>query len=172
MPDWDQIMADHGPVVWRTARRMVSNHEDAADVMQEAFVAAVRMARRQKVRNWRALLIRLATVRAIDRLRSRGRERGRRTDGVDLTIVAQDGNDVDPTRPVERQELVQRLRNALTDLPIRQAEAFSLRYLSELTYREIAEEMDMETAHVGALLHRARANLRDLLSRQWAGRPE
>jgi RNA polymerase sigma-70 factor (ECF subfamily) len=164
MLDWDRIVARYGPVAWTTALRMVSNREDAADVVQEAFVAAVRMARRQPIRNWRALLIRLATVRAIDRLRSRGREKERRTNGVDLLLHPVEG--CDPTLPPEQAELAARLKAALPQLPPRQAKAFALRYLSDLSYREIAEEMGMETGHVGALLHRARAKLRDLVSVQ------
>jgi RNA polymerase sigma-70 factor, ECF subfamily len=164
MQDWDGIVAKYGPVAWSTALRMVSNREDAADVVQEAFVAAVRMSRRQEIRNWRALMIRLATVRAIDRLRSRGREKDRRTSGVDLCGHADEN--CDPTLAPEQAELAARLKMSLVELPPRQAKAFALRYLSDLSYREIAEEMGMEAGHVGALLHRARAKLRDLVSAQ------
>ena len=61
-------------------------------------------------------------------------------------------------------ELLQRLLQALVELPRQQAEAFCLRYLAELEYREIAETLEINPNSVGAPLHRARESLRQMLS--------
>ena len=53
------------------------------------------------------------------------------------------------------------LRNSLGALSAREAQAFCLRYMNDLDYREIAEELGITTNAAGVLLHRARAKLRD-----------
>jgi len=69
--DWKRIVTEYGPVVWRTAYRLVGNPEDAADCTQETFMAALGMSRRREVRCWPGLLHRIVTSRAIDCLRGR-----------------------------------------------------------------------------------------------------
>ncbi|MEJ2703700.1 MAG: sigma-70 family RNA polymerase sigma factor, partial [Sedimentisphaerales bacterium] len=74
MVDWNTIIEEHGPAVWQTAYRLLGNHADASDCFQETFVSALGFCRRQRVRNFPALLARLATARAIDQLRRRFRQ--------------------------------------------------------------------------------------------------
>ncbi|MGB2822996.1 MAG: sigma-70 family RNA polymerase sigma factor [Phycisphaerae bacterium] len=162
MTDWDTIVTEHAPAVWRTAYRLLSNEADASDCMQEAFVSAVGVARRQAVQNWPALLKRLATTRALDRLRARMRESARRGTLVDMAVVA-DG-DCGPERRSERRELSGRVRQALGRLPGRQAEVFCLRFLSGMSYTEIADHLGLRKSNVGVLLHRARSKLREMLA--------
>src|SRR4051794_38528890 len=78
MTDWEGIVRSHGRAVWRTAWRVLADSADADDCMQEAFVDAVELSRREPVRDWGRLLTRLATSRALDRLRRRIREANRR----------------------------------------------------------------------------------------------
>jgi DNA-directed RNA polymerase specialized sigma24 family protein len=69
MPDWQDILSRDGGAVWQSAYRYLGNRADADECFQEAFLAAFEFSRRQEVQNWRALLKRLAAVRAVDRLR-------------------------------------------------------------------------------------------------------
>ena len=78
MIDWEGILREHGPSVWRTAYRLTANRADAEECFQETFVAALEYVRQGKsVQHWRALLQRIATTRAIDRLRRRATLRNR-----------------------------------------------------------------------------------------------
>ena len=61
--DWEHILRQAGPAVWRTACRLLGSRDDADDCVQDAFAAAVQIARQQSVQNWRALLQRLVTAR-------------------------------------------------------------------------------------------------------------
>ncbi len=79
--DWEEIVSRHGGIVWKTAYRVLGNHADALDCHQDTFLAAVEFSRRQKVRDWPALLQHLATARAIDRLRCRISD-GKHRDGI------------------------------------------------------------------------------------------
>ena len=162
MTDWNTIIDRHGQLVWATACRLVDNHADALDCFQETFLEAVKLARREPVRDWGALLRHLATARALDLLRARCRQRNRTDAMVDPnTLVSQEP---DPGQAAEADELADRLRVALTQLPGDQAEVFCLSCLDSLSYREIGERLKLTTNAVGVLLHRARQRLSELLS--------
>ncbi|TKJ33856.1 MAG: hypothetical protein CEE38_19735 [Planctomycetes bacterium B3_Pla] len=157
--DWQTIIEEHGPAVWRTSYRLLGNHADAADCFQETFVSALGFCRRQRVRNFSALLTRLATARAIDQLRRRFRRSNSEASLADWNAV-QSANP-GPVREAQRQELAAGLQKSLSELPPLEAQAFCLRYLSDMSYRQIAEELGIKANAAGVLLHRARAKLRD-----------
>ena len=87
MVDWQVIIKKHGPAVWQTSYRLLGNHADAADCFQETFVSALEFCRRQRVRNFSALLARLATARAIDQLQRRFRRSRSETDPADWAVL-------------------------------------------------------------------------------------
>jgi RNA polymerase sigma-70 factor (ECF subfamily) len=161
MTDWQAIVTEHGPRLWRTAYRLVGNEADAADAVQETFLSALDYSRGRTVRDWNALLVRLATHRSLDLLRRRRRSEGRAIGLDDWSGVA--GDEADPSHPSINGELTDRLRTALAHLPVRQAEVFCLRAVQELSYRQIAAELDVSLPAVAVMLHRARRTLRRLL---------
>src|SRR5258705_9978452 len=93
MIDWEGIVSRDGPAVWRTAYRLLGNRADADECFQETFLAALSFSRRSIVDNWGALLHRLATARAIDRLRQRQR-RSTRQEMLDFESV--NGHQAEP----------------------------------------------------------------------------
>jgi len=157
--DWNTIIEEHGPAVWQTAYRLLGNHADAADCFQETFVSALGFCRRQQVRNFSALLARLATARAIDQLRRRFRQVQSKTDFADCTAV--ESENACPHLQAEQRELVEKVRQSISELTPQEAQVFCLRYLNDMSYRQIAEQLGMTTNSVGVLLHRARARLRE-----------
>jgi RNA polymerase sigma-70 factor, ECF subfamily len=161
MQDWDQILAQHAGAVWRTAYRLLGNPADADECMQDAFVEAVRVHGREQVRDWGALLRRLATARSLDRLRRRLAERDRLSEGLDLAALPSDGDSPDARK--QRAELSDCLRRALGRLSAEQAQVFCLRHVEEMSYDEIADQMQVSANSVGAILYRARERLRELL---------
>jgi RNA polymerase sigma-70 factor (ECF subfamily) len=160
MPDWQEIIDRDGKAVWQTVYRIVGNQADADECFQEAFLAAWEVSRRQQIQHTRALLVRLATARAVDRLRHR-RRRTLRQKNADWETVA--GHEPMPSQSAEDAELSERLRAALARLAPRQAEVFCLHSLDGLSYQEIAAQMAITVQSVGVLLHRARKQLRLLL---------
>ena len=81
------------------------------------------LARREPVRDWGSLLRHLATVRALDLLRVRCRTRSR-TDAL-ADPAAAVGREADPSQEAEANELAERLRAALAQLPPEQARFFA-----------------------------------------------
>jgi RNA polymerase sigma-70 factor (ECF subfamily) len=158
---WNEIVDEHGPLVWRVAYRLLGNDADAADCYQDAFAAALAISRREVVRNWGALLRRVATTHALDRLRRRLTRAGEQAialaDDAPAASVA-------PAQAAEQREFIDCVRAALAELPDAQAHAFSLACIDELSYEQAAAEMNVTPAYFGVLLHRARGRLRELLA--------
>ncbi len=161
MTDWDQIIRQDGPAVWRTAHRLLGHRADAEECFQEAFVAALEVERREALTSPRALLLRMVTARAMDRLRQRYRRRRREHADADWSVVVSVG--AAPVQHAEAAELSERLREALATLPPNQADAFSLCCLEGWTYQDAAASLRLSPQNVGVLVHRARGKLRDLL---------
>ncbi len=147
-------------MVWRTAHRLLSNEADASDCFQRAFVSALKVEQTKAVRNWPALLRRLVTARALERLRQRYREAAR---SEQLPEAAFDRKTIGPLHAAEASELGQRLREELAGLDSQQAQVFCLACLEGCSYQEIAEELGITVNHVGVLLHRARSSLQEKL---------
>ncbi|MHC4119061.1 MAG: RNA polymerase sigma factor [Planctomycetota bacterium] len=159
MIDWQIIIDEHGPTVWRTAYRLLGNRADAADCFQETFVSALGFCRCRRVRNFSAFLTRLATARAIDQLRRRFRRANVSSGPVGLPDVQ--CTNPGPAQEAQQQELTDGLRESLSELPPREAQAFCLRYFNDMSYRQIADELGINANAAGVLLHRARAKLRE-----------
>ncbi len=161
MTDWKTIVDQYGGLVWATACRLLGNSADAADCFQETFLEAVKVARREPVRDWASLLRHLATARALDLLRVRCRRRNRTDPADPATLTSREAG---PGQQAEAAELADRLCVALTELPPQQAEVFCLSCVEHLTYGEIGARLTLTTGAVGVLLHRARQRLRELLA--------
>jgi len=69
-------------------------------------------------------------------------------------------NNPGPAQMAQQQELVARLRELLTQLPQQEAQVFCMRYLNDMSYRQIAKTLGIKINAAGVLLHRARAKLR------------
>ncbi len=164
MIDWDRIVEEDGPAVWRICWRLLCNRADAEEAFQETFIAAVELSRREKLATPRAILQHLATARSIDRLRSRQRRRKRQESADDERLNEESAPGVTPRQNAEAGELSVALREALAELPEKQAECFTLHAIEGWSYQEIAEQLSISIDHVGVLIHRARAKLKVLLA--------
>lgn len=165
MVDWEAVAREHGPLVWRTVYRLLGSRcGDVGDCFQETFLSALDASRRQVVRNWPGLLQRIATARALDVLRRRKRDTIVRQNEVELEQAFT--RDRDPSAGMQQAELQEQLREALTQLPPAQSDVFCLRHLNDMSYEEIASEMQMSVDNVGVTLHRAKARLRELLTQE------
>lgn len=171
MIDWDRIVEQDGPAVWRICWRLLCNRADAEEAFQETFIAAVELSRRQPLATPRAILQHLATARSIDRLRSRQRRRNRQETVDDERLNEERAPGAAPQQDAEASELSSALRSALTELPPKQSECFTLHAIEGWSYQEIAERLGISIDHVGVLIHRARGKLRKLLARYGSTEP-
>jgi RNA polymerase sigma-70 factor (ECF subfamily) len=168
MPDWQEILSRDGPAAWQTAYRLLGNRADADECFQDACLDALEVSRREEVRNWRALLQRLAASRSVDRLRLR--RRSKLTGCMSAWDQVRDGSP-SPPQNAEEAELTAQLRTVLGQIPPKQAEAFCLHCIEEWSYQDIAQHLAISIDAVGVLLHRARKRLRQLLAAFGESRP-
>lgn len=162
MIDWGAIVAEHGSAVWRTIYRLLDHHADALDCYQQTFLTAFQFANRQPVDDWASFLLSVATRRAMDQLRQRYRSRRR---AIPIDQVAEPFNEVDcPVQQARANELMQRVRDGMAELPEKHAEVFWLSCLEGLSHRQIADHMQVPPGEVRVLLHRARTRLGSFLN--------
>jgi RNA polymerase sigma-70 factor (ECF subfamily) len=154
--NWEQIAAEHGQMVIRTAMRVLGRWADAEDVAQEVFLEAFSSSGR-KVRNWGAFLRRLAVFRAIDRRRQRRDEAAL---SPEMPAVA----GFSPHDEAVSRELAGRLRSMIADLPQCEGAVFALRYFEQLTNPQIAEILGISVGAVAAAVHKVRVKLESTLS--------
>ena len=159
--DWPRILSDHGPAVWRVLRCLVGQEADARDCYQAVFLDALRFSREHTVEDWEKLLKRIARMRAIDLLRQRYRAAARIEAAANPEETA--SRFPAPDDVAEAAELAEHLRACLTLLPARQAEVFVMRFVEQLSYDEIAARTGSNRSAVGAMLNRARSQLRRYL---------
>jgi len=157
--DWPAIVEQHGPYVWRTAFRLLSDREEASDCYQETFLKAVEYSRQKEITNWSGLLKRIATSRALDRLRRRYRNRTEPLENGEAVLAREPA----PDEPIQQAEWMDRFRQILAELPERQADVFWLSEVEMLQHQEIADQLDATPQEVAMWLHRAKQKLRRLL---------
>lgn len=154
--DWNAMVREYGRAVFGAAWRVLGQAADAEDVTQEVFLQAYELHRTQKVKNWLALLRRLAVCRALDRVR-------RRRPSVSIEALELVAGDPNPVSAAMAQELSDRLAHAIGQLPGREGEVFCLRFLEDQSHQQIADALEITVGAVAVALHRARAKLESIL---------
>jgi RNA polymerase sigma-70 factor, ECF subfamily len=149
--NWDRIVERHSERVLRVALRILGSVPDAEDVSQDVFTEAVRFHRSGPIQSWTGLLVRLATVRAIDRLR-------RRRPSVELRECDRMSM-VEPFEEVAATELAHWLREAMAQLPDQQAAVFAMFHFEQLSRDEVAASLDISPDAVSTALYKARQRL-------------
>lgn len=152
MTSWERIVNEHGRMVFGTAWHILGQAADAEDVSQEVFLEVYRLWTERTVRHWPGLLRRLTACRALDRLRARKNH-------ASLNGLAFKSPAEGPLDAAIGNELAERLRQAIAQLPEREAAVFSLRYFEDLPYETIAEILGVTRGAVATALHKARAKL-------------
>jgi len=160
--DWNDIVRRHGPMVFGTAWRILGHAADAEDVVQQVFLEVFHLQKRQAVRHWGVLLRQIATRRSLDELR---RRRAVTTGGESHLVELATGEKTPgPDAVAIGRELKQRLRDAISRLPEREAAVFCLRYFEDLSNTQIAQTLDVTPGAVATALHKARAKLETQLT--------
>lgn len=175
---FERLVERHQQQVFGLASRMLNSVDDAAEVTQEAFLAAYRhlpQFRGDSV--FGSWVYRIAANYALMRLRHR-----RVTSSVESSIDAPQFNErgslvdsvADWGRDAEGQtldaELGKAIEEASRSLPDEYRQVFVLRDLEGLPYEEIAALTNTSLAAVKSRLHRARLALRQAIDHFYAER--
>ncbi|HEY3625814.1 MAG TPA: sigma-70 family RNA polymerase sigma factor [Terracidiphilus sp.] len=155
-----QLFADHHRRVLVAAYRVTGSMADAEDVAQTVFL---RLGRGEGIpmKNAGSYLYRAAVNGALDLLRRRKIAAVEPIDAAEG--IASMSRAASPDAELTRAELAGLLRRAISELPGRAAEMFTLRYIEELGNREIATLMGTSSAVVAVTLHQTRSRLKKTL---------
>ncbi len=159
--EFEQRLAECGPLAYRVARGVLRNTADAEDVAQEALLRAYRRFDRLRDRNrFRAWLVRIAFRLALDRLRS-----GKRRELRD-TLWSQPERQP-PAATAEdlaaSSEFQAHLENALAELPEKLRLVLLLAAMEGHTIDEIAGMLGISTGTVKSRIFYARRQLAEKL---------
>jgi RNA polymerase sigma-70 factor (ECF subfamily) len=159
---FELLMRRYNQRVYRVARSIVRDEEEAEDVMQDAYVRAFEHIRqfegRARFSTW---LTKIAVHEALHRLRRRSR-----LVLVDLTSEENQSVEIlhspkrDPEDQASGQELSSVLSGVIEGLPDLYRVVFVLREIEGLSTAEVAESLAISEENVKVRLHRARALLR------------
>ncbi len=140
--------------IYAYCHHQLGNREEAEDATQSTFLNAFRGFKRGVDPEFEsAWLYKIAQNVCLTRQRSSSRRRRVESPG-DLDAI----QDILPSNEVDSDELIG-LPEALQNLPKQQQRALLLREWQGLSYKEIAEELDLTQAAVETLLFRARRSL-------------
>lgn len=151
--EFESLFAEHWPRVYGLLRRLVGDPAEAEDLALEAFL---RLYKNQPSQwdgfNPGGWLYRVATNLGLHSIRGwKRREHYEMTAG---RFALEDADEGSPAEILTRKEERRMVRQALSQMNERQSQLLILRY-SGLSYKEIAEVLDLAPASIGPLLVRA-----------------
>lgn len=160
---FDEIVRRYQRRVYSTALRIVRRHDLADDVTQEAFLRAHRaLASYDRGRPFGPWICRIAANLAINHVRSpEAREEALDEAALDRSPAAASDGPLDAILEKEARSV---LEEAVGRLPAEQRAVFVLRTFEDLSYKEIAEALDLSVGTVMSRLSRAREKLRGALA--------
>jgi RNA polymerase sigma-70 factor (ECF subfamily) len=157
---WETIVRQHWRKVFNVAYKFVGKHDEAEDLAQDIFLKIFKALdtfdRRANFQTW---IISIARNLCIDHYRSVRKERetiAREVDAGELTPVSAE---IGPEGALERSDLRALLQRALERLPVALRTAVVLRDLQELSYQEIADQLDLPEGTVKSRINRGRLEL-------------
>lgn len=151
--------------VYTICLRMVRIPQEAEDLAQETFIRAYNNIERYEVnRKFSTWLFRIATNLSIDYLRKKkpGASLDAEIPGTEgLTMYSQlESKDDGPQAQTVKNELSEWVRAQIQQLPEKYRTAITLKYIEDLSLKEISDILDIPTATVKTRIHRGREALR------------
>ena len=151
--EFERLFLEHWASVYRVLHRMVGDPAEAEDLALEAFLRLYRQTGRQtdgiNAGGW---LYRVATRLGLHSIRS-----WKRREHYELTAgryALEESEQPSPAEILAQEEERHQVRLALSRMNERQSQILILRH-SGLSYKEIAEALDLAPASIGPLLVRA-----------------
>jgi RNA polymerase sigma-70 factor (ECF subfamily) len=164
-----ELMKRYKKPVYHMILKMVRNVDDAEDLTIEAFAKAFRNLKRfKKDYTFSTWLFRIATNNAIDFIRKKKLETmsldtSFKDDSGEAVTIDVEDNELNPMEETIKSQKIELIRVFVDKLPPKYQRLVKLRYFDELSYEEIAKELEAPLGTVKAQLHRARELMYDLV---------
>ena len=164
-----ELMERYRDSIFHMINKMVFSSDDAEDLTIEAFGKAFqRLDQYTPAFAFSTWLFKLASNHTIDFIRKKklnalSLDRGfQNEDGESIEIHVKD-DELDPVEALQKKERVARMREVVGALKPRYRRLVELRYFEELSYEEIAQELDLPLGTIKAQLFRARDILAEVM---------
>jgi RNA polymerase sigma-70 factor (ECF subfamily) len=160
--NFEQLALEHLDAVYRVARSLSHNVAEAEDLLQETYLRALKAADNFELREYgiKPWLFRILHNIHVARA-TRESKQPKAIEDEHLQAIPQSGEDFSP--PGGAWEANEDLAHALNQLPADLRTALTLWAVDDLSYKEIADVMNVPIGTVMSRLHRARQRLRELL---------
>ena len=135
---FDEIIARYNERLYWHIRRIVVQHEEAEDVLQDTFVAAytnIGGFRGESEGSLVGWLYKIATNLSIKALKRRKRGIFTSVDSLRWRLLS----DLDSELSPSADEVAAKLQRAVTALPMKQKLVFNMRYYDEMPFEQIAQ---------------------------------
>lgn len=153
-----ELVEKYQRFVLTTARGFVKNDEDARDLSQEVFIKIYQSLNQFRQESGLSTWIYRITVNlSINYLRD-----NKKYNDTGIIEMQPAGGEV-PDKKMENQDRAKFLHQAIDSLPENQRKVFVLNKYDDLSYKEIAETLEISISSVESLLFRARKNLQKKL---------
>lgn len=149
------------PLYWQI-RKMVFNHDDANDLLQNVFLKAWKNIHNfrgdAKLSTW---LYKIAVNESINFI---NREKSRQALSQDSDDVSFLLNNLEADEYFDGEELHKELLKAIAKLPEKQRLVFNMRYFDEMKYEEISDILGTSVGALKASYHHAMKKISDAIS--------
>jgi RNA polymerase sigma-70 factor (ECF subfamily) len=164
---WEAIVRMYWRKVFNVAYKFVGRHDEAEDLTQDIFLKIFKsLATFDRRANFQTWLISVSRNLCIDHYRSVRKERETIDRGVNADDLSPVSVEIGPLVALERVDLAQQLRRALQDLAPTLRTAVVMRDIQDLSYQEIATQLELPEGTVKSRINRGRRELARLLRRQ------
>jgi len=167
LPDDADFLAEayhrHQRLLYGQALKVLRNPEDAEDAVQTAMlrliqkVSLLKSLDGNKLASYLVITCRNTAINLYRQNQARAARQG------EMAEEATAASGESPVAQVLDREAVDRVKAAIRQLPRRERDAMTLRYVQELTDAEVAHSLGIRPVSARALLSRGRKRLKELL---------
>ncbi len=163
---WNAIVRANRRRVFNIAYKFVGRHSEAEDLTQDVFIKIFRSLhtfdRRANFQTW---LFSVSRNLCIDHYRSLRKEREVMNHDIDADTLSPSSSSMSQYGLLEQRDRVTLLRLAMEGLTPMLKQAVVMRDLQELTYQDIADQLQVPEGTVKSRINRGRAELARRIAR-------
>ena len=142
----------------RYTASITKDAEQARDIVQDAFIKLIsEMQQNKEIKNDKSWLYRVCHNSALDFIRKNKRRSEKREDIIQ-SMPGKSQNE-SPDKVLNKKEDKALVLESIKDLNEREQTIINLKVRDNLSYKEIAAELDLTVNNVGFILHRAMKKL-------------
>ena len=163
---WDTIVRTYRRKVFNVAYKFVAKHDEAEDLTQEIFIKVFKSLKTFDRRaNFQTWLVSISRNLCIDHYRAVRKERQTIDRNVDAGVLRPIAPELSPIFRIEQRDRVELLREALKGLQPMLRSAIIMRDLQEMSYSQIAAQLDLPEGTVKSRINRGRIELAQQIKR-------